>query len=131
MTSSVVGAGMIHGSRSAIASNGCSSRQFRRLIAMLCAVAFLIAGVVHVSHGAVAGTTAAYPAVIAVTDDGQDSTAKDRIVADACHCVAQAMLPAAAAMTDRDVIRVRPAWTGHSPQSRWPFAEPPPPRSLT
>jgi len=122
---------MIHGSRSIIAKSGRPSGQFRRLIAMLCAVAFLIAGVAHVSHGALASTDASTAAVIEVTDDGQDSTAKDRIVADACHCVAQAMVPVASAATDRDVIRVRPAWTGHSPQSRGSFAEPPPPRSLT
>lgn len=122
---------MIHGGRSIIANSGRPSGQFRRLIAMLCAVAFLIAGVVHVSHSALASTDASTAAVIEATDDGQDSTAMDRIVADACHCVAQAMVPVVATTSDRDVIRVRPTWTGRSPQSRSSLAEPPPPRSLT
>jgi hypothetical protein len=112
-------------------TNGRLSGRFRQWVSILCALSFMVAGIAHAGHGAFA-TSAAAPAVMMdATDDGQDSIAKERVGAEACHCCASAVMPVATAAPDRSVARTLPAWTGHRLLSLSPFAEPPPPRILT
>ncbi len=109
-----------------------ASVRIRQILSLICALVFLLIGIVHTGHATSVASTAPRLVVVNANDATDGSAKADQVLVDVCHCCVQAALPAANAEPDsQGRARSLPGWTASRMDTRGPITEPRPPRIPT
>lgn len=109
-----------------------SAERARRLVSLLCALVFLMAGIAHIDHMAPATSAAASIAATDAGDGGSDAGTADRSLIKTCHYCSLPALPSALVQIDlAPCASVLPPGAVAFLNARNPGAELPPPKLST
>lgn len=109
-----------------------SAEHARRLVSLLCALVFLVAGIAHIDHAAPATSMAVSIVATDAGDGGDDSGKTDRSLIKTCHYCSLPALPSALVQIDlAPCASVLPPGAVAFLNARSPSAELPPPKLST